>query len=106
MLMPILGATVLVCLIVLLIRLIKLLKSVQSSTDKLPDTIGLIDTSLEKVQAPLDTVVKVSTTVDKVHDGTVELVDKTKDFVVSNIDTIKEKIVSLKKTKEEKELTE
>lgn len=104
MIMPMLVAAVLVCLIILLIRLIKLLKSVQDSTDKLPNTIGLVDESLEKVQAPLDTVVKVSNTVEKVHDGTVELVDKTKEYIVTNFDTIKDKVSSLSKKNEEKKI--
>ena len=79
--MPILGATCLVCVIILLIKLIKVMSSVDVTLLKTHGTIDLVDTSIEKLQAPLDTAVKVSETVDKAHDATIEAAKEVKDFV-------------------------
>ena len=92
--MPILLATVLVCLIILLIKLIKVFTSVDSTLLKTHETIDLVDQSIEKVQSPLDTVVKVSSTVDKAHDATVVAVKDATQFVSSHAGEIKEKVLS------------
>jgi len=97
-LLPILGAIALFILIVLFIRLIKVLKSVERTVDKLPSTVDLVDISLQKAQAPLDTVVRVSNTLDDIHDKTVEGVEKVKEFVVKNYEDVKEKITGKKKS--------
>ena len=96
--MPILGAVCLVCVIVLLIKLIKVLDSTDLTLLKAHGTIDLVDQSIEKIQAPLDTVVKVSGTVDKAHDATISAVKEAKDFVVKNADDIKERIVEFVKS--------
>ena len=93
-LLPILGAVSLVCLIVLLLKLIKFLGSLDDTVIKSHKTIDLLDQSIEKVQAPLDTVVKVSNTVDKAHDATVQAVDSAKDYIVKSAETIKDKVVT------------
>ena len=93
-LIPILGAACLVCVIILLIKLIKVLSSVVLTLVKIPTTIDLVDRSIEKVQAPLDTVAKVSETVDKAHDATLVAVKDAKEFVVKNADDIKERVVA------------
>ena len=103
-LLPIIGAACLVCLIILLIKLIGVLKTVDATLIKSHNTIDLVDKSIEKVQAPLDTAVKVSHTVDKAHDATLEAVDKTKDFVVKNADVVKEKVNDFINGKKEEEL--
>ena len=90
--MPILGATCLVCVIILLIKLIKVMSSVDVTLLKTHGTIDLVDTSIEKLQAPLDTAVKVSETVDKAHDAPIEAAKEVKDFVVENAGDIKEKV--------------
>ena len=93
-LIPILGAACLVCVIILLIKLIKVLSSVNLTLVKIPTTIDLVDRSIEKVQAPLDTVAKVSETVDKAHDATLVAVKDAKEFVAKNADDIKERVVA------------
>lgn len=103
---PILRAIVLVALIVFIVKLIKTLKNVDSTLLKSHTTIDLLDQSIEKVQAPLDTVVKVSNTVDKAHDVTVEAVEKTKDFVVKNAENVKEKVNNLLNSKSDSEQIE
>jgi uncharacterized protein YoxC len=107
-LLPILGAVCLVCLIILLIKLIRVLSSVDVTLSKTHTTIDLVDRSIEKVQAPLDTVVKVSGTVDRAHDATVSAVKDAKDFVVRNAGEIKEKVIEFVSddSKKEDELKE
>lgn len=91
-LIPILGLTVLIILIVLLAKLINLVKTVESTVKRTDNTIDLVDQSLTKVQAPLDTVVKVSHTVDKAHDATVKAVVETKEYLSKNAENIKSKV--------------
>ena len=104
-LLPTLGAACLVCLIVLLIKLIKVMDSVDATLLKTHGTIDLVDKSIEKVQAPLDTAVKVSGTVDKAHDATLVAA---KDFVVKNAGEVKDRIAEIMKesSKETEELKE
>ena len=101
-LMPILGAACLVCLIVLLIKLIKVIESIDVTVLKTHGTIELVDRSIEKVQAPLDTVAKVSTTVDKAHDATVSAVKDATEYITKNADEIKDKVMTFISEKTEK----
>ena len=55
----------------------------------LDPTLKKVDQSIEKVQAPLDTVVKYSHSLDKVHDKTSDALDKAADFANENIDNLK-----------------
>jgi len=103
--MPILGAACLVYVIILLIKIIKVMESVNETLIKTHPSIDLLDKSMEKLQAPLDTAVKVSDVVDKATDATVEAAREAKDFIVKNAGDIKEKVVTyvneLKSGKEE-----
>ena len=92
--MPILGAACLICVIILLIKLIKVMESANVTLIKTHPTIDLLDQSMEKLQAPLDTAVKVSDAVDKATDVTIEAVKEAKDFIVKNAGDIKDKVVS------------
>ncbi len=107
-LLPILGAVCLVCVIILLIKLIRVVSDADVTLLKTHGTIDLVDRSIEKVQAPLDTVAKVSGTVDKAHDATVIAVKDAKEFVVKNAGEIKEKVIAYVKDdgKENEELKE
>ena len=93
-LLPTLGAVCLACLIILLIKLIKMIGNVDSTLLKTHTTIDLVDQSIEKVQAPLDTVAKVSGTVDKAHDATVSAVKDAREFVVKNAGDIMERVMA------------
>lgn len=81
--------------------------SVNVTMNTADQTVNLVNKSIEKVQAPLDTAVKISHTVDDVHDTTVETVknigDSTKKFVEENMDTAKDYIQTLAKKKEAEE---
>ena len=103
--MPILGVVCLVCVIILLIKTIKVMESVDATLIKTHPSIDLLDQSMEKLQAPLDTAVKVSDVVDKATDATVEAAKEAKDFIVRNAGDIKDKVMSyvndIKPSKEE-----
>lgn len=104
--MPVLGAVCLICLIILLIRLIKMVKSVDMTLLKTHGTIDLVDRSIEKVQSPLDTVVKVSATVDKAHDATLVAAKEAKDYLSKNAGEIKEKFVAFINEKDSNKIDE
>ncbi|MBO4358709.1 MAG: hypothetical protein IKS69_06925 [Erysipelotrichaceae bacterium] len=101
--MPVLGAACLICLIVLLIKLIRMIGNVDATLLKTHGTIDLVDKSIEKVQTPLDTVAKVSTTVDKAHDATLVAAREAKDFISKNAGEIKDKVVAIINETSEKE---
>lgn len=105
-LMPILGAICLVCLIILLIKLIRVMSSVDSTLLKTHETIDLVDKSIEKVQSPLDTAVKLSGTVDKAHDATLVAVKDAKEFVVKNAADIKDKFIEIVNESSKEEVNE
>ncbi|HCY06365.1 MAG TPA: hypothetical protein DHS57_03615 [Erysipelotrichaceae bacterium] len=88
-LLPILGAVVLFYLCIVFRKLGVLLESLSKTVDNLSPTIKLVDQSLEKVQTPLDTAVKLSHTIDNVHDKTVDSVAKATTYVNENMDEIK-----------------
>lgn len=91
-LLPILGVAVLICLMILLISLIKSIKKLNGTLDKGDHTIDLIDQTIEKAQAPLNVVEKVSKTVESVHDGAVEAVKTASKYVKEEFLDIKSKV--------------
>ena len=88
-LLPMIGAVVLFYLCLVFKKLSKLLDTLSKTVDNLEPTIKLVDQSIEKVQAPLDTAVKLSHTIDNVHDTTVESVSKASVYVTENMDDFK-----------------
>ena len=91
-LLPILGAVALIFLCILLKKLGELIDSITATVKGLDPTLRLVDKSIEKVQAPLDTAVKFSHTLDRVHDKTEETIGKVADFASENLDSIKEMV--------------
>ena len=91
-LVPILGAVALVFLCIMLKKCWALIESLTNTIKGLDPTLRLVDKSIEKVQAPLDTAVKYSHSLDKVHDKTAEAFGKAADFAVENMKGIKELI--------------
>ncbi len=65
--LPIAGALALIFLCVLLNKVWKLIDAITATVKGLSPTLKSVEVSMEKVQAPLDTVVKLSHTVDDVH---------------------------------------
>lgn len=104
-LLPILGVIALIVVIILIIELINTLKNANRFLNKTKGTVDLVDESIKKVQAPLDSVVKVSHTVDVAHDATIKGISEAKEFISKNAENIKEKISDLtnKETKEKED---
>jgi hypothetical protein len=55
-----------------------------------------VDQSIAKVQAPLDTAVKFSHSLDKVHDKTAETLTRVADAASENISSLTENVNSIK----------
>jgi uncharacterized protein YoxC len=106
-LLPSLGAIVLIYLAIVLRKLAKVMDNVNVTMTNAETTVKLVNKSIEKAQAPLDTAVKLSHTVDDVHDSTIETVksinESTQKFVNENIDVAKDYIGSLKNKKNSNE---
>ena len=92
-LLPIIGAVVLVFLCIFLRKLWKLIDHASDMVVRLNPTINLVDQSIEKVQAPLDTAVKYSRTLDNVHDKTVESVNRAAETASENVEKLKDFVV-------------
>lgn len=106
-LLPILGAVALIFLCILLRKIVALVESITATVKGLDPTLRLVDKSIEKVQAPLNTAVKYSHTLDKVHDKTAETFGKAVDFASENIDNLKGFVAEkLPKEEVEAEVTE
>lgn len=105
LLLPIVGLAVLIVLAIVLIKVVKLLETANITIEKTHNSIKLVEDTLGKVQEPVDTVVKVAKTVDKVHDAGIKAVDDAKEYVTKNIELIKNKVDDLKGNKD-KELKE
>lgn len=100
-LIPILGAIALVCVIVLLIKLIKIFGGLNVTVDKANKTIDLVDESIDKVQAPLNTAVKVSHTIDRAHDATINAIDAASEFVKKSASKVADKVGDYIENKED-----
>lgn len=88
-LLPILGVLVLIFLCVLLAKVTKLVTTIDNSVKNLDGTMKLVDQSIEKVQKPLDTAVKLSNTVNEVHDASYSAVKQAGEYIVENISVVK-----------------
>jgi len=89
-LLPILGALALLFLCILLKHLWKLIDGLAVTVQNLDPAVKLVDQSLEKVQAPLDTVVRLSHSVDDMHEKTVEGVHKAAVYATENVEKVKD----------------
>lgn len=88
-LLPIIGAVALIFLCILLKKAWELIEELTKTVKDLGPTIKLVDQSMEKVQAPLDTAVKISHTVDDVHDKAASSVTKVVNVTMENFDKAK-----------------
>ncbi len=96
-LLPIIGVVVLIMVIVLIVKTIKLTQKTIDTLDRSHTTLDLVDKSIEKVQVPLDSAVKISHTVDDVHDATVKAVSDSAAYLKRNKEAIKNKVDDLLK---------
>jgi len=85
-LLPILGAAVLIFLCIFLKKLSDLIVQITATVKNLGPTLAKVDDSMAKIQAPLDTAVKYSNSLDRVHDKTSRLMGKATDFATKSLD--------------------
>ncbi len=78
----------------MLFYLIRLVNNATDTLNKTHKTIDLVDNSIEKIQAPLSTVERVSKGVDKAHDSTLKAVNSVKEYIIKNADLLKKKMTS------------
>lgn len=90
-LLPILGAVALIFLCILLKKLWNFVEELTVTVKNLDPTLKKVDESVEKIQAPLDTAVRYSHSLDKVHEKTSEMVGKAVDFANENLGNLKNK---------------
>lgn len=88
-LLPILGAIALIYLCIVLKRLAGMLVQITATIKGLDPAVKSVNDSLDKVQAPLDTVVKYSHTLDEVHDKTVDSVQKMAESASDGVEKVK-----------------
>ena len=91
-LLPLLGFVVLIFLIILLFKLIKFINSLDILINKTHGSIELLEKSLDKIQVPLDSTVRISKNIDKACDMTSKVINDTREYVSKNWDTVKEKV--------------
>lgn len=100
--LPILGAIALIFLCILLKKVWGLIDTINESVKNLDPTIKDVEKSMEKLQAPLDTAVKYSHSLDKVHDKTGEMLSKATDFASENMSKLQSALEDKFKNGEEK----
>ncbi len=100
--LPILGAIALIFLCILLKKVWGLIDTINESVKNLDPTIKDVEKSMEKLQAPLDTAVKYSHSLDKVHDKTGEMLSKATDFASENMSKLQSTLEDKFKNGEEK----
>ena len=100
-LLPIIGAVALVFLCILLRKVWQTIDALRKTIEGLDPTLRLVDKSIEKVKAPLDTVAKYSKTFDKVHVKTSAAIGKVTDFANDKLDSLKETIKTGVNTEED-----
>ncbi|MFV0479827.1 MAG: hypothetical protein ACK5LZ_04585 [Anaerorhabdus sp.] len=93
-LIPILGVIALIFLCIFLSKASKLLGTLTTTVKELDGTISLVEKTIEKAQTPLDTAVKLSHTVDEVHDKSYDAIKQASGYVVENFSTVKDYFVS------------
>lgn len=101
-LLPILGAAALIYLCILLKKAGKVMDSVNTTVINLDPTMKKVDTSLDKIQAPLDTAVRLSHSVDKVQDKTEEALGKVTSFAVDSVNNLRDCAAKHEEKKAEK----
>lgn len=99
-LLPILGAAVLIFLMFLLKYLIDLTKKLTATVDRVQTTIDIVDTTLSELKTPVQTLGNIARGIDTVQSVTTSSALTISKFVMDNIDTIKDWILGFFKGKE------
>ncbi len=88
---PILSAVVLILIILLLNKCIAFIGECTNRMKQLESTVQGVDKSIEKIQEPLNTAVKVSHGIDKAYDSTENALKSAATYVVSSIENLQSK---------------
>ncbi len=97
-LIPIFTCIVLIFIIVLLRKSILLVKTIIQRVIELETTMKQVDKSIEKLQEPLNTAVKVSHGVDQMYDSTEQALKSASTYVVNQFNTMKDQRETKHKT--------
>lgn len=89
-LLPILGAIVLLFLAVLLYRAIQLIKTLHGSLNTVDHTLKKVDGYVVQLEDPVKTIVTVSKGIDAVSSTTENIIKSTAKLVMDNFDWIKD----------------
>ncbi len=104
--LPIIGVIALILLCKVLWELVKFVQGLDTTMDKVNDTIDSVDQSVEKLQVPLDTLENLSYSIDSVHEFTKSTIIKSVDMITDNFTIVKDWASSLFKKEEDVEETE
>lgn len=100
--LPIVGVIVLIALVFLVWEIIKFIRGLSTTVDKVNDTITTVDKSVQKLQAPLNTVESLSYTIDSVHVVSKRAVNKSVATITDNYAIIKDWVGTFFNDKKEK----
>jgi predicted PurR-regulated permease PerM len=90
LLLPILGVVVLIFLVLILYRFLKIAKQLSGTVVKVDSTIQTVEDRLNDLKGPLQTINRISGSVDLVQDAAEKAVKKMVVAVSSNYDLIKD----------------
>ena len=88
--LPIVGVILLIALIFLVWEIIKFIKGLDVTVNKVNDTITSVNNSVDKLQAPLNTVESLSYTLDSVHNVSKRAVNKSISSITDNYGVVKD----------------
>ncbi len=88
LLLPIAGVVVLIALAVLIFKIIKVVNAIPVTMGKVNDTIDTAQASIQKLEAPLETIVGISNTVDVINKSATGVVSSIASYTMQNSDAI------------------
>lgn len=100
-LLPILGAFVLIFLLVLLKKLMTFMDKLNTGMDSVNRTLIEVDRDVQQLRDPLNTAVKISHTVDEVHDASKEAAKQAIAAGKQHAEVIKSQVSNLFKKEED-----
>lgn len=100
LLLPVVGVIVLILLGWVLWEVINVVKNLDTTVSKVNDTIDIVDSSLNRLEAPLKTVENISQSVDDVMNFVRHsVIEKSVDMISENFTVVKDWASSLFKKK-------
>lgn len=106
LLLPIAGVVVLIALAILIFKIIKVVNAIPVTMGKVNDTIDTAQASIQKLEAPLETIVGISNTVDVINKSATGVVSSIASYTMQNSDAIMGWAKSIFKKSDNKETEE